>query len=52
MKREEREEEEDVRCVSEWMAVKGGGAVGHQEAEDTKSEAKVWEEDSEVRTGV
>lgn len=41
MKREEREEEEDVRPVSEWMAVKGGGAVGHQEAEDTESEANV-----------
>lgn len=28
-------------CISEWMAVKGGGMAAHEEAEDEKSEVKL-----------
>lgn len=31
----------------EWIVVKGGGVAGLREAEDKKSETKVWKERSE-----
>lgn len=33
--------------VTEWMVVEDGGVAGLEEAEDKKSEAKVWREVSE-----
>ncbi len=41
------ERERDRMCISQWMAAKGGGVAGLEEAEDKKSEAKVQKEASE-----
>ena len=40
MKREERKRERGM-YILEWMAVRGGGVAGIEEAEDNKSESKV-----------